>query len=369
MMIKTTPLRFHPSWTLKPPVATTTHSKRSPMAFGSVRTEANPLDLYLRDLGNIQQFDATTMAQKAEIVQAGRLAAEILEPDSPEKRKRLNKDITEGQKAAEALQHLLIETDRERFYKLTKAVHQGKFAQTVLDKTNAPLTDEAVAIYNSQREAGLKARNEMVKANTPLVVHIAKGFKQRAHMQELGLDEVIAMGNEGLIRAADKFNPQMIQASFASHATWWIKERIIRGLRASSLVHVPESANKDQGDDDETDWSQCTSLNVPLNAESDTEWIDTVPDRRPNPEELCALAQDKQLVHDAIAALKGRQPDIIRIFHELVGRETNPTFENLGKMFGVTHQAVQQQEKRARRTLEQNPVLQALWEELKTDKA
>jgi len=334
-----------------------------PLASGA-RTEANSLDLYLTEITNVQRLEAESMAQKAELVQAGRLAAEILEPDSPEKRERLNKYIIGGQNAAKALQTLSATTDRKTVNQLTKAVHQGKVAQTVLEKTQAPLTDEAVAVYTRQRQAGLKARNEMVEANTPLVVHIAKGYKQQAHMQGLGLDEVIAMGNEGLIRAVEKFNPQMIKASFSSHATWWIKEKIIRGLAQSDLVPLPEHENRNKAPEDKTPFHQFMSLNVPVAEDHDTAWVDTLPDERPGPDEVYGNNRAQQMILDAIKALTDKQQNIILRRYELVGRETEPpTLTTLGQELGITHQAVQLQQQKALKILKQNPVLQQLWED------
>ena len=94
----------------------------------------------------------------------------------------------------------------------------------------------------------LAARNELVCSNLRLVVKIAHDFKQ----YRLPFDDLVAEGNIGLIRAAEKFDPGK-GAKFSCYAAWWIKQamrkaianqtRTIRvpGQCAQKLIHIDKA--------------------------------------------------------------------------------------------------------------------------------
>jgi RNA polymerase primary sigma factor len=86
------------------------------------------------------------------------------------------------------------------------------------------------------RENDPAAREEMIRANLRLVVHIAKQFRYRG----AALQDLIEDGNLGLVKAVEGFNPK-INIRFSTYATWWIKNAIQRALiNCMSPIHVPE---------------------------------------------------------------------------------------------------------------------------------
>ncbi len=85
------------------------------------------------------------------------------------------------------------------------------------------------------------SRRLLIISNLRLVVKIAYDFKNYG----LPLLDLVAEGNLGLMRAADKFDPTK-GAKFSSYASWWIKQFMRRAIHdQGSTVRVPsQSANK-----------------------------------------------------------------------------------------------------------------------------
>jgi RNA polymerase primary sigma factor len=85
-------------------------------------------------------------------------------------------------------------------------------------------------------EAGdSEARDQMVRANLRLVVKIARGYAGKG----LSLQDLIAEGNLGLLRAVEGFDPSM-NIRFSTYASYWIKQSIKRAvINTGKTVRVP----------------------------------------------------------------------------------------------------------------------------------
>ena len=82
---------------------------------------------------------------------------------------------------------------------------------------------EIAKLVLEAQEGNEKSKNKVVQSNLRFVVTIAKQFQHRG----IDLMDLIAAGNEGLIKAVDKFNPSR-GVTFLSYAVWWIKQAIYK---------------------------------------------------------------------------------------------------------------------------------------------
>ena len=79
------------------------------------------------------------------------------------------------------------------------------------------------------------ARDHLVRANLRLVVNIARSYTGKG----LSLEDLIAEGNLGLLRAVDRFDPSF-NTRFGTYASYWIKQSIRRALTGTSrTIRLP----------------------------------------------------------------------------------------------------------------------------------
>jgi RNA polymerase primary sigma factor len=86
-----------------------------------------------------------------------------------------------------------------------------------------------------------RARNSLVKANLRFVVTVARKYQSYG----LSMMDLINEGNMGLIKAAERFNPER-GFHFISYAVWWIKQSILFAIQQKShLIRLPLNRTAD----------------------------------------------------------------------------------------------------------------------------
>ncbi len=112
---------------------------------------------------------------------------------------------------------------------------ESYFQAAVLD---VHLSGALIRRYDLTRSRYENLRNRMVSANLRLAVSIAKKYQHAG----VPLLDLIQEGSEGLIRAAEKFQPAL-GFKFSTYSVWWIQQRVRSAVSEKSrLIRVGDGA-------------------------------------------------------------------------------------------------------------------------------
>lgn len=116
------------------------------------------------------------------------------------------------------------------------------FDQYLRDIQNLPLiTDpaEEKRLARLVQKGDETAAERLVTANLRFVISYVKKYQGHG----LDLSELVAIGNEGLLKAVHKFDPDQ-GVKFISYAVWWVRQAVLKALAEQTRsVRIPLNQN------------------------------------------------------------------------------------------------------------------------------
>lgn len=125
---------------------------------------------------------------------------------------------------------------------LHRAAPNNSFDQYLLDIRKLPMIEdpkEEVRLARRARKGDQTAIDRLVTANLRFVISYVKRFQGHG----LDLSELVAIGNEGLLKAVRKFDPAH-GVKFISYAVWWVRQCVLKALAEQTrTVRIPLNQN------------------------------------------------------------------------------------------------------------------------------
>jgi RNA polymerase primary sigma factor len=262
----------------------------------------------------------------------------------------------------------------EEEVRLAKKMERGRKSWRRLAR--GEVTEENRERLEKLVEEGKAAQEHLVKANSRLVVSVAKKYIGRG----VPFLDLIQEGNIGLIRAVNKFDYHR-GYKFSTYATWWIRQAVTRAIADQGRtirvpVHMYEQINKltrtsrklvqELGREptieeiaEELDVplrkvertmrvaQRPLSLETPVGEEEDSYLGDFIEDvETVAPVDAASRSLLREELDETLSSLTPREVRILQLRFGLVDGYSY-TLEEVGRKFGVTRERIRQIEAQA----------------------
>ena len=242
------------------------------------------------------------------------------------------------------------------------------------------VAQEEIDLAQRIEKGSWAARKKLTQSNLRLVVSIAKKYVGRG----LGFLDLIQEGNQGLMRAVEKYDWRR-GYKFSTYATWWIRQAITRAIadQARTIripVHMVETINRlirtsrrlmqtlgreptPEEIGEEMDLTpqrvqeifkiaqKTASLEKPVGNDGDSLLGDFIQDTsQPTPYDTTSRQLLKENIEEVLHTLSSREAKVLKMRFGLDGYRPM-TLEEVGREFGVTRERIRQIEAKALRKL------------------
>ena len=250
--------------------------------------------------------------------------------------------------------------------------------------------EEEQAFAARAAQGDRKARQHLIQANLRFVILVAKRYRSRG----VPLEDLVDEGNIGLIRAAERFDPER-GIRFISYAVWWIRQAILKAIHEDGrLIRLPKSRAEELSRVEELRRDGVTengseprleqiaetltvdarelatlmqaaqktlSLDSPLPGTEDSGSLGACLEDRsvPKPEEVLVGASLLEHLDSVLAGLSDREAYILRDRFGLAGSKRITLLE-IGRRHGLSKERVRQVEKKALRKIRASASVQNL---------
>ncbi|MGQ0764554.1 MAG: sigma-70 family RNA polymerase sigma factor [Gemmatimonadota bacterium] len=131
---------------------------------------------------------------------------------------------------------------RTKTKSFVRAAPATAFDQYLLDIQKLPLItdpEEERRLARRAQKGDETAAERLVTANLRFVISYVKKYQGHG----LDLSELVAIGNEGLLKAVRKFDPDQ-GVKFISYAVWWVRQAVLKALAEQTRsVRIPLNQN------------------------------------------------------------------------------------------------------------------------------